>query len=175
MRVIFILLFPLLALPIGISYGYSIYPEPTRFLLSLAALAGALMLLGHLSALSSRRGMRRSILAGGIAIIACFQLARVVCYYFQGESFNTRFFFHLELDNALLAWRAYLLLLTSCLAWLTTVLSLAWFAPIPKPAPSVRPGSCCWRSSSCSSSRMFSGICGIPTKDTTTTGRRPPW
>jgi phosphoglycerol transferase len=118
------LLYLLFAIPIFFSYAYSYEKNLLAVALALVALLLACMLLWRGSSTLAAPRLRKAVFTAGCALLGGFQLARLISFYFQGESFNTQFFFHLELGNALQAWRAYLPLLLVSAGFMIAVITL---------------------------------------------------
>src|SRR5690606_33055330 len=102
---------------------------------ALAALALGIVFVVLGAGLWPRRWQRQAWTLAGALALALFQGARLVSYYFQGEGFNERFFFHLSADS-LQAAGAYWPLATAVAALLLAVaLAALLLAPPHRRAP----------------------------------------
>ncbi|HTR00017.1 MAG TPA: sulfatase-like hydrolase/transferase [Candidatus Acidoferrum sp.] len=98
----------LLASPVAISFVYSTDGSPLWLAQALTALLLYVLLLWQICARVTNGLMRQLAFAGGCFVLCVFELGRALSFYFQGESFNSRFFYHLDAENAALVWQAYL-------------------------------------------------------------------
>ncbi|HWK53148.1 MAG TPA: sulfatase-like hydrolase/transferase [Hyphomicrobiales bacterium] len=110
------LFFGVLAVPLFFSYVFS-YEKNVVWMAGglVSLLCCATLLLNQYRRVRLRH---RACVLAALALLAAFQLLRLLSFYFQGTGFNNAFFYHLELNNALAAWRAYVPLLLGCVAYL---------------------------------------------------------
>ena len=126
--VIFTALILVLCLPILGSYYYA-YPRDLAWLLSaLSGLGAAIALAALVISLPRRHSWRVVLGVLTLESLAALQLARFVSFYFQGESFNLRFFFHFNLSSLTEAGSAYIPLIFISLLYFLAIalLAFAW-------------------------------------------------
>lgn len=122
-----------LCLPILGSYYYA-HPRDLVWLLSaLSGLGAALAMVALVVSLPRRQGWRIMLTMLTLELLAALQLARFVSFYFQGESFNQRFFFHFNLSSLTEAGSAYLPLIIISLLYILAIamLAFAWSSSRP--------------------------------------------
>jgi len=126
--VIFSALILVLGLPILGSYYYAQPRELAWLFSALSGLGAAIALVALAVRLPRRQGWRLVLGVLALECLAALQWARFVSFYFQGESFNRRFFFHFNLSSLTEAGSAYLpLIFISLLYFLVTaLLAFAW-------------------------------------------------
>lgn len=118
-------LYLILALPVLASFYYSSVPSLTWLAGALASLAAALWLMKTVLAQISNVIAKLALLALLVLMIAIFQLSRLLSYYFQGEGFNARFFFHFNPSTVFTIGDAYLPLILLSILYLISVLTVS--------------------------------------------------
>ncbi len=123
------LLLILLLLPLGLTLIYDADSHLLRLLG--AGLAQVLVFWLILTILQSgnRKAHPLTRLTGVLLFVGCglFQVLRLVSFYFQGESFNQRFFFHFNIDSLTEAGAAYLVLQLCVAVYLLTLGAFSWY------------------------------------------------
>ncbi|MDT8397628.1 MAG: sulfatase-like hydrolase/transferase [Pseudomonadales bacterium] len=117
----------LLTVPLASSFYFSTIKSLAWLLSAQLALAFALMLLVILVDRLPGNAARKILGLMLLNIIAAFQLARLLSFYFQGESFNTRFFFHFNVNSLAEAGTAYQQLIFASLLFFGVLSVLGWF------------------------------------------------
>lgn len=107
-----------LALPLLATSLYSMDSATMWLALSLLALGLAITAIHSFLSLVSIRYLRQLVALALCEVLAVFQLSRLLSFYFQGESFNERFFFHFNLNTVQEAGSAYPELLSLALGYL---------------------------------------------------------
>ncbi|MGB5830852.1 MAG: sulfatase-like hydrolase/transferase [Thiohalocapsa sp.] len=123
-----VLLALLLSVPL---LGAHYYAQPRSLTWLMLALLGLGLSLAFIYVLVS--SPRRDVWSMGLGVLALqvlamLQLTRFVSFYFQGESFNQRFFFHFNFNTLTEAGAAYLPLIGISLLYLMVVALLSWFS-----------------------------------------------
>jgi len=116
-----VLLYSVLVLPLLGSFFYSTDKQLDRLALSMAGLAVALWIIAVSAKSISNRSARLAVSMLLTELVAAFQISRLLSFYFQGESFNARFFFHFNLNTLAEAGGAYLLLISLAVLFLAVV------------------------------------------------------
>ncbi len=116
----------LLAIPVAVSFYYSTERDVFGLCLSIAALAIILYVLLSNIRRVAHKSARRILGFSLIFPVAFFQLSRAASFYFQGESFNARFFFHFNWNSITEAGSAYLPVMGAVLAYLAIIAVLCW-------------------------------------------------
>ncbi|MFO7579347.1 MAG: sulfatase-like hydrolase/transferase [Nitrosomonas halophila] len=136
-----IALYGLLAAPVLASFHYSQHHGLVWLLLALAGLVCFMACGGWIVAGITRLWQRRLAACTLAGCAALLLLLRLISFYFQGESFNTRFLYHLNTDS-LAASAAYLPLMAASVLFLTGCLWLTWQTVAHLPP---RPAGTSWR------------------------------
>lgn len=130
-----LILYTVLALPILASHFYSGTKDIIWLFLALGSLGLALFLIRQLSIKVTLLWLRWLLFSIACLGVAAFQLARLTSFYFQGESFNTRFFFHFGVNSFSAAWEAYTLLAAISLVFFVLIFTLAYFTILRSTEP----------------------------------------
>ncbi|MGG7055701.1 sulfatase-like hydrolase/transferase [Nitrosomonas sp. ANs5] len=120
-----IALYGLLAAPVLASFHYGQHNGLAWLLLALAGLACLMACGGWLVAAITRLWQRRLTACIMTGCAALLLMMRFVSFYFQGESFNARFFYHLNTDSLAVS-AAYLPLMAASILFLIGCLWLTW-------------------------------------------------
>ncbi len=119
----------LLAIPVAVSFYYSTERDIFWLCLSIAALVIILhVLISHVERIANKF-VRRILGFFLILPLAFFELSRAASFYFQGESFNERFFFHFNWNSIAAAGSAYLPVIGAVLVYLASIAVLCWVWP----------------------------------------------
>lgn len=116
----------LLILPVAASFYYSAERDMLWLCLSVAALVILLYVLmrivDRVSSVSGRRVLGFTLMSP----LVLFELSRLASFYFQGESFNARFFFHFNWNSITEAGAAYLPVFIAVTVYLMLIAWLCW-------------------------------------------------
>jgi Sulfatase len=116
----------LLATPVLISFYYSNEKDFLWLFLSLFALIIVIYMTVSVVKKIANNIVRKIIGTFVIFLLAIFELSRLVSFYFQGESFNERFFFHFNFNSIAEAGSAYLPSIIVTVAFLSVITCLCW-------------------------------------------------
>ncbi|MDC8445832.1 MAG: sulfatase-like hydrolase/transferase [Nitrosomonas sp.] len=122
----FVKLVLLLVIPVAVSFYYSAERDPFWLCMSIAALAITLYALMNIIGTMTHKPARRMLGSVLVFPLAFFELSRSASFYFQGESFNERFFFHFNWSSITEAGGAYLPVIGAVLVYFAVIAILCW-------------------------------------------------
>lgn len=120
------ILYTLLSIPVVVSFYFSDDHSVVWLCLSLLALAIASFFILCVSGKFQSRWFRIASAFILFELLAAFQVVRLLSFYFQGESFNDRFFFHFSIRTIIESVSAYGSLIIAAAFFLLLIPLLCW-------------------------------------------------
>ncbi len=124
----YLIMLGIMSSPLAASVYFSLTGDKGWWLESLAFLLICCIVALAVGSLVRNKWMRAVLVVIPLLLVFLFELLRLVSFYFQGESFNTRFFFHFSLDTLVDAGAGYPGLIFAVLSVLLLYLFAMHFA-----------------------------------------------